>query len=155
MKDRIVLILGIIVCLSVAFSLAVSNASGWEGQCGTHNYPVPCETDTTTPTTTTPEQPPVPTVPETVPTPTTTLPADVPAIIVPPVTRPVPATDCATLTRNGAGRKWLIKYNCVKGAKKFLCEDLRASGAGIRWLIKYKCATKLPGPFNPAVTGER
>lgn len=36
--------------------------------------------------------------------------------------------------------------------------DLRlaqAHGAGLRWLVKLNCRTRLPGPFNPAVTGER
>ena len=149
--------LGIGIAIGVA---SMVSAGAWDGYCGTDQNPVPCTQTETIPTvtgpTTAPEQPPVPTVPETVPTtttapttPTTTLPADVPAVVK-------PATDCGTLTKNHAGRKWLKKFGCVLGAFRagdVTCAELKKVGAGVIWLVKFNCNTKRAGRFQPPVTG--
>lgn len=143
MRTRIALVIGILVCLGVAFGLAVGTAGAWDGMCGTHENPVPCDTTTTTE----PETPPTPTEPEVVPPPAPPAPP-APVAPVPPAPPSVaPSVVTPPSTPPAANKQRKTK-------KRTDCPYLLRKGAGIRWLVKYKCRTKLPGPFNPPVTGE-
>jgi hypothetical protein len=65
----------------------------------------------------------------------------------PPAARP---TDCATLRLVGAGRRWLVRFGCVRPQPRITCAELIRRGAGPRWFWRLRCPMPLP-PRPPAV----
>lgn len=65
----------------------------------------------------------------------------------PPAARPI---DCAYLTRVGAGRRWQVKFGCVRPQPRITCRELIRRGAGPRWFWRLRCPMPLP-PRPPAV----
>jgi hypothetical protein len=66
----------------------------------------------------------------------------------PPTARP--KIDCATLRLVGAGRRWLVRFGCVRPQPRITCAELIRRGAGPRWFWRLRCPMPLP-PRPPAV----
>lgn len=76
------------------------------------------------------------------------VPAPSPPVATPPPTAR-PKTECSHLRSVGAGRRWLVRFGCVRPQPRITCRELIRRGAGPRWYWRYRCPQPSP-PLPPA-----